>query len=172
LLQQLALDAHDPPGCTQVGPAQRGTPTLSCLQVSWVAFSQTPLQQSHEALHDIVLSLQTSPSGLQPMGLRQVPMVAGGVMVQVTGEPDPPGSPADPQQSLSLVHRSPTGWQPLAGWQTRTPVGPYGAHRRLQQAPPQTGTVPASPRVAPPAQSEPSVRPQLAAPAGGWPQVP
>jgi hypothetical protein len=121
-LQQLALDAHDPPGFTQVPPAQRGTPTLSRWQVSW--FSQLPLQQSHEALHDIVASLQTSPSGLQPWGLRQVPTVAGGVMVQVTGVPDPPGRPADPQQSVSLVHRSPTTWQPLAGWHTRTPVGP------------------------------------------------
>jgi hypothetical protein len=106
-LQQLALDAHEPPGITQLAPAQRGTPTLSGLQVSWV--SQLPLQQSHEALHDIVLSLQTSPSGLQPWGLRQVPTVAGGVMVQVTGVPDPPGRPAEPQQSLSWVHRSPTG---------------------------------------------------------------
>jgi hypothetical protein len=164
LLQQLALVAHDPPGWTQVPPAQRGTPTLSSLQVSWW---QLPLQQSQEALHDIVASRQTSPSGLQLMGLRQVPIVAGGVMVQVTGLPDPPGSPADPQQSLSVVHRSPTGWQPLAGWQTRTPVGPQGAQRRLQQDPPQGGIVPASPRVAPPWQSMPSVSPQLAEPDGG-----
>jgi hypothetical protein len=171
LLQQSALDAHDPPGCTQVPSAQRGTPTLSGRQVSWW---QLPLQQSHEALHDTVASRQTSPSGLQLMGLRQVPTVAGGVMVQVTGLPlsDPLGSPADPQQSPSVVHRSPTGWQPLAGWQTRTPVGPQGAQRRLQQAPPQGGSVPASPRVAPPWQSMPSVSPQLAEPDEGWLQVP
>jgi hypothetical protein len=35
--------------------------------------SQLPAQQSHEALQLIVLSLQTSPSGLQEMGLRQTP---------------------------------------------------------------------------------------------------
>jgi hypothetical protein len=121
-LQQLALEAHEPPGCTQVSPAQRGTPTLSGRQV--FSFSQLPEQQSHEALHDIVASLQMSPSGLHPLGLRHVPTVAGGVMVQVTGLPEPPGRPAEPQQSPSLVHRSPTGWQPLAGWQTRTCVGP------------------------------------------------
>jgi hypothetical protein len=33
----------------------------------------------------------------------------------VTGLPDPPGKPAEPQQSTSFVHRSPTTWQPLAG---------------------------------------------------------
>ena len=90
--------------------------------MSW--FSQLPLQQSHDALHDIVASLQTSPSGLQPCGLRHTPTTKGAVMSQVTGVPEPPGRPAEPQQSLSFVHRSPTTWQPLAGWQTRTPVGP------------------------------------------------
>jgi hypothetical protein len=137
-----------------------------------VSWWQLPLQQSHEAVQDMVLRRHTSPSGLQPMGLRQMPTVLGGVMVQVTGEPDPPGSPADPQQSVSVVHRSPTGWQPLAGWQTRMPLGPQGAQRRLQHAPPQAGSVPASPRVAPPMQIVPSGEPQLAVPAGGWLQVP
>ena len=33
------------------------------------------LQQSHDALQLIVASLQTSPSGLQPCGLRQTPTV-------------------------------------------------------------------------------------------------
>jgi hypothetical protein len=79
---------------------------LSCLQVSWV--SQLPLQQSHDALHDVVCSLHTSPSGLQPIGFRQTPRVAGAVMTQVTGIPEPPGKPADPQQSVSVMHRSPT----------------------------------------------------------------
>jgi hypothetical protein len=74
--------------------------------VSW--FSQLPLQQSQDELHDIVLSLQTSPSGLHPIGLRQTPTVDGAVITQVTGLPDPPGRPADPQQSVSCVHRSPT----------------------------------------------------------------
>jgi hypothetical protein len=125
------------------------------LQVS--STSQLPLQQSHDALQLLVCSLQTSPSGLQPLGLRQTPTVAGGVMLHVTAFPDPPGSPADPQQSLSFVHRSPTTWHPLAGWQTRAPVGPQGAHARLQQGPPQAGrppsvttTAPASLRVRPP----------------------
>jgi hypothetical protein len=121
-LQQFALDAHEPPGMTHVRAAQRGTPRLSCLHVS--SFSQLPLQQSHEALHDIVASLQTSPSGLQPMGLVQMPTALGAVMSHVTGLPEPPGSPALPQQSVSCVQRSPTTWQPLAGWQTRTSVGP------------------------------------------------
>jgi hypothetical protein len=142
---------------------------LSGRQVS--SFSQLPLQQSQLALQDMVASLQTSPSGLQPWGLRQTPTVSPAAMVQVTGVPDPPGSPADPQQSWSLVQRSPTGWQPVAGWQTRTWLGPQGAQSRLQQAPPQAGS-PASPTVAPPAHSDPSGSPQLADPEGGGSQVP
>ena len=72
------------------------------------SFSQFPLQQSQDELHDIVLSLQTSPSGLQPIGLRQMPTVEGAVITHVTGLPEPPGNPAEPQQSPSLVQRSPT----------------------------------------------------------------
>ena len=136
--QQLALEAQGPPASTQ-GPAQRGTPTLSCLHVSWV--SQLPLQQSHDELQDIVCSLQTSPSGLQPMGRRHTPTVPE-VMTQVTGFPEPPGNPLAPQQSVSCVHKSPTTWQPLAGWQMSTPVGPQGAQERLQQGPPQSGKPP------------------------------
>jgi hypothetical protein len=173
-LQQLALEAHAWPTPTHVAGAQRGTPTLSCLHVSSV--SQLPLQQSHEALHDIVLSLQTSPSGLHPMGLRQTPTVFGAVMTQVTGLPEPPGSPVDPQQSLSLRQMSPTRWHPLAGWQMRTPVAPYGAQRRLQHAPPQAGTPASSTETPPsapaPAQSMPSTTPQLAGPDGGCPHTP
>jgi hypothetical protein len=104
-LQQLALEAQAWPAPTQA-PAQRGTPTLSCLHVYIV--SQLPLQQSHEALHDMLLSLQTSPSGLQPIGLRQTPTVAPAAMLHVTGLVGPPGKPLDPQQSVSLVQRSPT----------------------------------------------------------------
>ena len=114
--QQFALVAHDPPAWTHVAPAQRGTPSESGLQVSWGWFSQLPLQQSHDALHDMVASLQTSPLGLQDVGLRQTPTVLGGVITH------PPEAP--PQQSMSVWQRSPTTWQPLAGWQTRTPVGP------------------------------------------------
>jgi hypothetical protein len=107
--------------------------------VSW--FSQLPAQQSHDELHDIVFSLQTSPSGLQPIGLRHTPR-PGMYMTHVTGLPEPPGSPAEPQQSVSCVQRSPTTWQPLAGWQMSTPVGPQGAHARLQHGPPQAGRPP------------------------------
>jgi hypothetical protein len=122
LLQQLALDEHAPPAWTHVAGEQRGTPSESWWHVSW--FSQLPLQQSHDALHDIVASLQMSPSGLQPIGLRQTPIVKGGVIWQVTGFVGSPGSPADPQQSESFVQRSPTTWHPVAGWQMRAPVGP------------------------------------------------
>jgi hypothetical protein len=110
--QQFALEAHEPPALTHCWAAQRGTPTLSCLQVSSV--SQLPLQQSHDELQVVVCSLHTSPSGLQPIGLRHTPTVPE-EMTQVTALPDPPGNPAEPQQSPSFVHKSPTTWQPLAG---------------------------------------------------------
>jgi hypothetical protein len=135
------------------------------------SFSQLPLQQSHEELHDIVLSLHTSPSGLQPFGFRQTPTVDGAVMTHVTGIPEPPGNPAAPQQSASCEQRSPTTWHPLAGWQTRTPLGPHGAHARLQHDPPHAGKPPSFVEVAP--QSCPSTTPQFAGPeAGAVPQVP
>ncbi len=111
--QQFALEAHEAPADTHCAAAQRGTPTLSCLQVSWV--SQLPLQQSHDELHDMILSLHTSPSGLHPIGFRQMPSIPDPERSHVTGLPDPPGKPAEPQQSVSFVQRSPTTWQPLAG---------------------------------------------------------
>jgi hypothetical protein len=166
--QQFALDAQAPPTLTHCAPAHRGTPTLSWWHVSIV--SQLPLQQSHDELQDMVFSLHTSPSGLHPIGLRQTPTVLGGEMTQVTGLCDPPGSPAEPQQSPSFVQRSPTTWQPLAGWHTSTPVGPQGAHARLQHGPPQTGrpasfwTIPPPGEVPP--QSCPSCRLQFAGPPG------
>jgi hypothetical protein len=97
-LQQSALDAQALPVPTQFRFAQRGTPTLSCLQVSCV--SQLPAQQSHDELQVIVASLQTSPFGLQPEGSTQMPLW------QTTGLVDV-GSPAswnaaEPQQSLSF----------------------------------------------------------------------
>jgi hypothetical protein len=57
-----------------------------------------------------------------------------------------PGSPvpAAPQQSLSSRQRSPFTRQPDAGWQMDTPVGPYGAHRRLQQPPQSLHVVPST----------------------------
>jgi hypothetical protein len=128
-----------------------------------------PEQQSHDALHDIVARRQTSPSGLQPTGLRQTPRMPLADWLHVTLPEPGPGIPAEPQQSESTVQTSPTTWQPLAGWQTSTPVGPYGAQRRLQHAPPQAGTVPP---VTTPPQTVPSTWLQLLAPPGGGPHVP
>ncbi len=79
---------------------------MSGLHVSFV--SQLPAQQSHDELHDVVASLQTSPFGLHPSGLRQTPTMPPPEKSQVTGVPEPPGSPDDPQQSASFVQRSPT----------------------------------------------------------------
>jgi hypothetical protein len=158
LLQQSALEAHDCPAATQLAPVQRGTPMMSVRHVSIV--SQLPAQQSQEALQDIVASLQTSPFGLHPIGLRQTP----------SGPPERAHAPAAaPQQSESLLQTSPTTWQPLAGWQTRTPVGPYGAQSRLQHEPPQT-EAPAS--VTTPPHTVPSTIEQLADVVGGAAQVP
>jgi hypothetical protein len=106
-LQQSALEAHEPPPLTHWAWAQRGTPTLSCLHVSCV--SQFPAQQSHDELHDIVASLQTSPLGLHPMGGRQTPTGPPPLMSHVTGLFEPPRMPEAPQQSASVVQRSPTG---------------------------------------------------------------
>ena len=135
-LQQSALDAQDAPASTHCEKAHRGTPTLSCRQVSsW----QLPEQQLQVSLHDIWSRRQTSPLGLQPIGSRHTPTVDGAVTTHVTGLLEPPAMPLAPQQSPSWWQRSPTGWQPLAGWQTRTPVGPQGAHARLQHPPPHWG---------------------------------
>jgi hypothetical protein len=168
-LQQSALDAHELPAPTHWASAQRGTPTLSCLHVSSV--SQLPAQQSHDELHDIVASLHTSPLGLQPMGSWQIPIGSPPLLLQTTGLLDPPAMPMAPQQSESVVQRSPTGWHPLAGWQTSTPVGPHGAQARLQHGPPHFGRPlsmkTAPPSAAPPPHSSPSTRPQLAGPEGG-----
>jgi hypothetical protein len=105
--QQSALDAHALPEPTQAALVHRGTPTLSVLHVSCV--SQLPEQQSHDALHDIVDSLQMSPFGLHPCGLRHTPTLLPAAIEQTTGLPEPPGSPAAPQQSELLAHTSPTG---------------------------------------------------------------
>jgi hypothetical protein len=168
-LQQSALEAHAAPAFTHWAPVHRGTPTLSCLHVSIV--SQLPAQQSHDALHDVVASLQTSPLGLQPIGLRQTPSGPPPERSHVTGFFGSPGSPDEPQQSASILQTSPTTWQPLAGWQISTPVGPYGAQRRLQQDPPHVGDAPPSGENTPP-QMVPSTIEQFAAVDGGWPHVP
>jgi hypothetical protein len=108
-LQQSALETQADPAPTHEAPVHRGTPTLSCRQVVPPFCSQLPAQQSHDALHEVVASLQTSPLGLQPLGLLQIPSVAPAALAQ---EPA-----AAPQQSVSPRHVSPTTWQPLAGWQ-------------------------------------------------------
>jgi hypothetical protein len=113
-LQQSALEAQACPAPRHCTLVQRGTPTMSGLQVSFV--SQLPAQQSHDALQLMVESLHTLPFGLHPIGLRQLPRTLGGVMLHAPG--------AVKQQSLSCLHTSPTTWQPLAGWHTSTPVGP------------------------------------------------
>ena len=68
-------------------------------------------------------------------GFVQIPIFPPGSSWQL---PLPaPGKPlfaSPPQQSVSLRHKSPVTWQPLAGWQIETPAGP-GAQRRLQQSP-------------------------------------
>ncbi len=142
---------------------------MSCRHVSCV--SQLPLQQSHEALQLIVCNLHTSPFGLQPVGLRHTPRGPPPEKSHVTFPAPGPGNPADPQQSKSCAHTSPTTWHPLAGWQIRTPVGPYGAQRRLQHEPPHAGSGPVAAVTTPP-QTVPSTIEQLAAPEGGWPHVP
>ena len=52
-------------------------------------------------------------------------------------------------------------WQPLAGWHTKTPVGPKGAQSRLQQSLHVPQRAPSTPRPL-----------QLEDPDGGSPQVP
>jgi hypothetical protein len=106
-LQQSALDAHELPAFTQLRNEQRGTPTLSCLQVS--SFSQLPEQQSHDELQLIVCSLHTSPFGLHPIGRRHTPSGPPPLLSHVTGLPEPPAIPVAPQQSTSAEQRSPTG---------------------------------------------------------------
>ena len=69
-LQQSALVAHALPAPPMPASgsqplAQRGTPRLSGLHA--VFLLPRPAQQSWFALHDVVMSLQTSPFGVQPM---------------------------------------------------------------------------------------------------------
>jgi hypothetical protein len=79
-----------------------------------------------------------------------------------TTDPSPrTPEPAAPQQSELVRHRSPSTRHPCAGWQMFTPVGPYGAHRRLQQLP-----------QLPPGQRLPSTPVQLTPPLEGWLQTP
>jgi hypothetical protein len=103
---------------------------------------------------------QTSPSGLQLIGLRQRPI--GGLAVEsITHVTLPsPGSidPAAPQQSESCWQRSPSTRQPAATWQTCPPLV-VTTQTRLQQ-------------LLPPVHGRPSTM-QLPAPVTwGWMQVP
>jgi hypothetical protein len=85
--------------------------------------------------------------------------------------------PGEPQQSASVRQISPVGRQPLGGWHTKTPVGPYGAQERLQHSPPQAGipasfkTTPPSP-VAPAPQTWPAIKQPVVPGASGSVQVP
>jgi hypothetical protein len=180
-LQQSALDAHAPPEATHTGLAHRGIPRLSCLHVSCV--SQLPAQQLQSLAQLALESLQTSPLGMQalpasepPVGLRQMPTLAPALMTHVTKPAPGVPLPAPPQHSALDVQRSPSMWHPDAGWQTSTPVGPHGAHARLQQEPPHAGTPPSTkttpPSAAPPEQSTPSGKHALAGPVGAAPQSP
>lgn len=127
-LQQSALDAHALPvnvagSAVQSTSAarQRGMPRLSCLQVFF--WSTLPAQQFAFALQDSDWRRQMAPAGLHLLPLSQRPIVAPAALEQVTFESGPSGSVAEPQQSLSSWQSSPVGWQPLGGWQMRTPVG-------------------------------------------------
>jgi hypothetical protein len=89
-----------------------------------------------------------------------MPMALPGEISQVTLPSPGRPVPAAPQQSLVLRQRSPFTWQPLAGWQTFTPVGPYGAQSRLQHPLQASQSVPSTPAL------------QYVAPVGGAPHLP
>jgi hypothetical protein len=180
-LQQSALEAQAPPASAHSPSAHRGMPSLSCLHVSCV--SQLPAQQLQSLLQLDDLSLQTSPFGMHalpasepPVGLRQIPAVSPALMTHVTSPSPGVPLPAPPQHWELLVQRSPSMRHPEAGWHTRTPVGPHGAHARLQQLPPHAGTPPSPvtmpPSAAVPAQSIPSGWHALAGPVGVAPHTP
>jgi hypothetical protein len=97
---------------------------------------------------------------LQPVGFLQIPTEKPAWISQTTLPSPGKPLPAAPQQSASFVQRSPSMWQPSAGWQIFTPDVPYGAQSRLQQSPHPLHTVPSKPPL------------QKLAPAGGAPQVP
>jgi hypothetical protein len=74
-----------------------------------------------------------------------MPTAAPGSISQTTLPSPGNPVPAAPQQSVVLRQRSPFTWQPLAGWHTFTPVGPYGAQRRLQHPLQASHSVPSTP---------------------------
>ncbi len=152
--QQSALVAHAWPVMAPASPVQppaasvqRGMPSRSRWQVSLCC--TLPAQHTSVAEHDWDCSRQIDPAGEHFWPWLHSPSFAPAafehlVFASLSGLPGPP------QQSLSVAHTSPVGRQPLGGWQTWTPVGPYGAHEWLQQnvsphavVPPAAHTVPA-----------------------------
>jgi hypothetical protein len=95
-------------------------PSLSCLHVPSV--SQFPEQQLQSLLQLAFESLQTSPLGMQacpasepPVGLRQIPTLAPGLIAHVTSPAPGVVPPAPPQHSALELHKSPSILQPDAG---------------------------------------------------------
>jgi hypothetical protein len=136
---------------------QRGMPSRSCTQTAgfWFTF---PAQQLFSALHELVASLQTAPAARHACPLSQRPTGSLGLFLEQRTLPLPPGSPGAPQQSRSVRQISPAGRQPLGGWHTGTPVGPNGAHARLQHSPPHAGmaTPPSPASTTPPSAADPA----------------
>jgi hypothetical protein len=128
--QQSALEAQASP-MYSVGSAQStgaykhlGMPRLSCTQVGGTEVSELPAQQLVLALHDVNSSLQMAPAGLHELPLSQRPIGLLSSLLHWTFDVSPSGRVAEPQQSESWAQISPVGWQPLGGWQMKTPVGP------------------------------------------------
>ena len=111
-----------PPGCSQQLFAALQTPIVT--PSASRALPQTEPGSRHAS------PLSQRPNSWVETSLRQVTKPIFG-----SGEPD------QPQQSLSARQRSPVGWQPEAAWQTLTLVAAYGAHERVQHAPPQAPVV-------------------------------
>ena len=104
-------------------PVQRGIPTMSCWQTVGSLFT-FPAQQLFSALQVPEASLQIAPAPRHEPPLSQRPTDSPAAMLHVTKLfVFPPGSSAEPQQSLLARQRSPVGWHPLGAWHTSTPVG-------------------------------------------------
>jgi len=69
------------------------------------------------------------------LAIEQVPIdgCAGSGTQMTRPEPGRPFGSSPPQQSVFLVQRSPSTWQPDAGWQTLVVPVPNGAQYELQQ---------------------------------------
>src|SRR5262249_28858740 len=116
LPQQSADDAHAMPGVKLHGPAaaaQRGMPRLSWWQGSIV--STLPVQQSAFGWQLTDGGRQSAPAGGPELPLSQRRIVGPGSLRHITFDGLLSGRPGPPQQSLSFVHSSPVGRQPLGG---------------------------------------------------------